>query len=149
MRQLQLEGLLEITGFKQIPVPVVPSSQVVQFDGQGWHLEPKNPGAQDSQDVPVKPEAHLQVPAVVHTPEDAQMGLQAEDWSWVRESEPKLLAGSWLMSGIDSQTIKGLLLLEFMAAQTAEDKVSDWAVSGVVEFPVIVVDRAVNDDRPE
>ena len=149
LRQLQLEGLLAITGCKQIPEPVIPSLQVVQFVGHGWHLGPKNPEAQDSHDVPVNPEAHLQVPAVVHTPEDAQLGLQAEDWSSVRESEPKLLAGSWLMSGIESQTIKGLLLLEFKAAQTAEDKVSDWAASGVVEFPASVVDRAINDDCPE
>ena len=73
----------------------------------------------------MNPEAHLQVPAVVHTPEDAQGGLQADDWSSVRESEPRLLAGSWLRSGIESQTIKRLLLLEFKAAQTAEDNVSD------------------------
>ena len=125
LRQSQLEGLLEITGFKQIPEPVASSSQVVQFDGQGCHSEPKNPGAQDSQHVPVKPEAYLQVPAVVHTPDDVQMRLQAEDWSSVRESEPKVLAGKRLMSRIDSQTKKGLLLLEFTAAQTAEDKVDD------------------------
>ena len=120
----------------------------MQFVGQGWHLGPKNPEAQDSQDVPVNPEAHLQVPVVVHTPEDAQLGLQADDWSSVRESEPRLLAGSWLTSGIESQTIKRLLLLEFKAAQTVEDKVSDWAASGVEGFPS-VVDRAVNDDCPE
>lgn len=58
------------------------------------HLGPKNPEAQDTQDMPVNPKAHLQVPAVVQTPEDAQLGLQAEDWSLVTESEPRLLAGS-------------------------------------------------------
>jgi hypothetical protein len=72
-------------------------------------------------------EAQLQVPAVVHTPEDAQLGLQAEDWSSVKESEPRLLSGSWLTSGIESQTVKRLLLPEFKAAQKnqVEDKVSD------------------------
>jgi hypothetical protein len=44
-------------------------------------MRPKNAEAQDAQDVPVNPEAQLQleVPAIVHTLEDAQLGLQAED----------------------------------------------------------------------
>lgn len=127
----------------------MPSSQVLQFAGQDWHLGPKNPEAQDSHEVPVNPEAHWQVPALVHTPEDAQLGLQAEDWISMRESEPRLLDGSWLTSGTASQIITRSLLPEFKATQTVEDKVSDWATSGVDVFLAGVVGRPVNDDWPE
>jgi len=138
-----------ITGFKHLPEPVTPSSQALQFVRQGWHLEPKNPEAQDSHEAPVNPEAHWQVPEPVHTPEDEQLGLQAEDWMSVRESDPRLLAGSWLTSGIASQTITRWLFPEFKAAQTVEDKVSDWAASGIEVLPAGVVGRPVNDDCPE
>lgn len=73
----------------------------------------------------MNPEAHWQVPEAVQTPEDAQLGLQAVDWMSERESEPKLLAGSWLTSGTASQKITRLLLPELKAAQTVEDKTSD------------------------
>ena len=124
LRQLQLAGSLAITSVKHLPEPLVPSSQLVQFCGQAWQVGPKNPESHESHKAPVNPEAHRQVPEIVHTPEAAQLGLQAEDWMSVRESEPRLLAGSWLTSGTASQTITRLLSA-FKAAQTAEDKVSD------------------------
>jgi hypothetical protein len=76
---LHLAGSLAITDFKHLPEPVIPSSQLWQFVGQGWHWGPKDPDAQDSHEAPVNQEAQWQVPEVVHTPEDAQLGLQAED----------------------------------------------------------------------
>jgi hypothetical protein len=61
-------------GTKQMPDPEIPSSQVVQFRGQGWHFGPKNPSAQDSHRVPLNPllghlhtgEFWSQVPELVH-----------------------------------------------------------------------------------
>ena len=56
--QLHVVGSLAIAGFKHLPEPLIPSSQVVQFAGHAWHLDPKNPDEQDSQDTPVKPGEH-------------------------------------------------------------------------------------------
>lgn len=58
LRQLQVEGALVTMDFKHCPVPVIPSSQVVQLLGHGLHCGPKNPVAHVSHDEPVKPAAH-------------------------------------------------------------------------------------------
>lgn len=56
--QLHVVGSLATAGFKHLPEPLTPSSHVLQFAGHAWHLGPKNPKAQDSQDTPVNPEEH-------------------------------------------------------------------------------------------
>ena len=49
-RQLHDDGGLDTAGTKHFPVPVRPWSHVVQLEGHGWHVGPKKPDAQLSQD---------------------------------------------------------------------------------------------------
>lgn len=77
--QLQDVGAFAMVGFKQRPVPAIPWSQVSQFDGHGWHVGPKKPGAQVSHDVPLNPGWQRHVPEEVQTPDAEQAGVHAED----------------------------------------------------------------------
>lgn len=78
-RQLHVDGAFLMMGSRHRPLPVIPSSQVVQSAGHAWQVGPKNPGAHVSQDVPLKPGGQLHVPDAEHTPAPAQGGEQAED----------------------------------------------------------------------
>jgi hypothetical protein len=80
LSQLQLAGeFAGISGVRQIPVPVMPSSHFAQPEGHGEHCGPKNPDAQFSQLDPVKPVGQTQVPAVEQTAEEEQAGVQLAD----------------------------------------------------------------------
>lgn len=94
LRQLHVAGALATTGLTHLPVPVMPSSQVVQLSGQGLHSGPKKPVAHDSHDDPVNPGAHWQVPEAEQTPEPAHGGEHADDWISTSESDPELPSGS-------------------------------------------------------
>nr|GAT54431.1 predicted protein [Mycena chlorophos] len=72
----------------------MPWSQSAQPAGHGWHVGPKNPGAQVSQDVPLNPGAQRQVPDEEHVPELAHGDEQVEDCMSRREMDPELLEGS-------------------------------------------------------
>jgi len=66
-------------GDKHLPVPDRPWSQFVQPWGQDWQVGPKNPSAQDSHDVPVKPVGQLQEPDAEQTPAPEQGGEHDAD----------------------------------------------------------------------
>lgn len=79
LRQLHDEGGLLTTALKHRPLPETPSSQVWQPEGQGEQFGPKNPLAQDSQELPVNPAGHAHVPDAEHMPAPEQAGEQADD----------------------------------------------------------------------
>lgn len=80
LRQLHVDGAFEgRVGTRHRPEPVLPWSHDGHPAGHAWHLGPKNPWAQDSQEEPVKPVGQLHVPEEVQTPEPAHGGEQAED----------------------------------------------------------------------
>ena len=87
--QLQFDGGFVTIGVRQRPVPVIPSSQDVQPEGQALHVGPKYPEAHDSQEVPLNPVGHVQVPEAEQTPFPEQGGEHAVDCKLKRESEPE------------------------------------------------------------
>ena len=92
-----------MTGSRHLPVPVMPSSHDWQSAGQAWHVGPKKPFEQVSQEVPLKPVGQTHVPDAEHTPEPAHGGEHADDWmssSWEMEDAPE---GSCDTSGTLSQ----------------------------------------------
>lgn len=92
--QLQLDGGFVTTEAMQRPVPVIPPSQDVQPEGQALHVGPKYPVAHDSQEVPLNPVGHVQVPEAEQTPFPEQGGEHAVDCKFKREREPEAAWGS-------------------------------------------------------
>jgi hypothetical protein len=127
----------------------MPSSQVLQFVGHGWHLGPKNPDAQDSQDTPVNPEGHWQLPEDVHTPDAEQLGVQAEDSMSKSERAPWSVCGSCPTSGIASQTMTRPLDTVFSAIHTFDDSTRAFAGIGIDELTSGVVGREEKEAWPE
>lgn len=76
------------------PPPEIPSSQDAQPLGHGLHFGPKKPDAQDSHDVPLKPEGQMHEPEAEQTPDPAQGGEHAADWMSTKEIEPAEPDGS-------------------------------------------------------
>ena len=130
--QLQVDGASATVGIKHRPVPVMPSSQVVQPVGHAWHVGPKNPEAQVSQEVPLNPVWHWHVPDVVHTPAVEQEGVHADDWISKRERDPCM--GSWAMSGTEFQMMTRLLAPASSATHAFDDTANELAVTGVEVF---------------
>ncbi|EED78376.1 predicted protein [Postia placenta Mad-698-R] len=104
LTQSQLDGGLLISGTRHFPVPCKPWSHFSQPAGQGWHVGPKNPSAQDSHEEPVKPVGQTHLPAVEHTPAPAHGGEHAEDCiSSSARGLFSVLDGSCDTSGTESQ----------------------------------------------
>jgi hypothetical protein len=85
--QLQIEGGLMTVVVKHRPLPEIPSSQDVQPLGHDWHVGPKKPDAQDSHEVPLKPEGQVHEPEAEQTPDPEQGGEHAADCMSTRERE--------------------------------------------------------------
>ena len=137
LRQLQADERLAVVDERQLPEPLIPSSQVVQPAGHAWHEGPKKPFAQTSQDVPLKPEGHVHCPDAEHTPAPEHGGEQALDSIAERDNED--IPGSWDKSGTESQRMMRLLpvvtaiqRLEDMAIEPAERAVDELLDAGVV-----------------
>ena len=77
--QLHVDGRFLIAGWRHLPVPVIPSSQDSQSAGHAWHVGPKKPFVQVSQEVPLNPVGQTQVPDAEHTPAPAHGGEHADD----------------------------------------------------------------------
>lgn len=78
--QLQVEGALLACGAdRHLPDPVIVSSHTAHPTGQAVHWVPKNPGAQDSQEVPLNPALQTHVPWALHWPDAAQGVAQDTD----------------------------------------------------------------------
>lgn len=104
LMQSQLDGGLLTSGTRHFPVPCKPWSHFSQSAGQGWHVGPKNPSAQDSHEEPVKPVGQTHLPAVEHTPAPAHGGEHAEDCiSSSARGLFSVLDGSCDTSGTESQ----------------------------------------------
>lgn len=140
-----------MTGWRQRPVPEIPSSHVSQLDGQAVQLGPKNPLAQVSQEEPVNPGEQAHVPADVQVPELAQTGEHTLDSMSSMEMVPALFAGSWETSGTDSQKTTRLLEEpELAIIHTLEESASALADKGVDEFATRGEEgREMNVDSPE
>ena len=136
--QLQLDGRLLTVAVKHRPLPDMPSSHDVQPLGHGWHFGTKNPDAQDSHEVPLKPVGHVQEPEAEHTPEPAQGGEHAADCMSTREREFAEPVGSWVKSGMESQKITRLLEPVLTATQTFDDRERE-PDNGVEVFEIGVV----------
>jgi hypothetical protein len=147
--QLQLDGGFVTIGDKQRPVPDNPSSQEVHPEGHAWHVGPKKPVAQDSQDEPVKPLGHEHVPAAEQTPFPEQGGEQDDDCRLSNDMDPDALAGSWLTSGIEFHNMTRLLPPADTAAQTFPERATEDAVSGIDVFPTGDVGRPEYEPCPE
>lgn len=103
LRQSHVDGAFLMIGSRHRPEPVIPSSQVAQSAGHAWQVEPKNPGAQVSQDVPLNPGGQVHVPEAEHTPAPAHGGEHAEDWMSSSWESPDAPEGSCEASGTLSQ----------------------------------------------
>jgi len=129
LRQLQLEGGFTTAKAMHLPVPEMPSSQDEHPVGHGSQVEPKNPAAHVSHDVPVKPGAQLQVPDGEQTPDLEQGGEHVADSISRREKEPELPEGSCVISGTESQRINRSLEPVLTAIQTLDEIARDPAES--------------------
>jgi hypothetical protein len=84
-KQLHLEAGLSLAGGlgpsdpEHFPVPAIPSSHPLHPAGHGVHLGPKNPLAQDSHALPVKPLAHTHSLVLEQRPAEEQGGEQTVD----------------------------------------------------------------------
>jgi hypothetical protein len=145
LRQLQVEGALATVRLRHWPVPVIPWSHFSQPSGQGLHWGPKNPSAHDSQEDPVNPGEHWQVPEAEQTPELEHGGEHALDWIST-SVRPEALAGSWVISGTESHMMSRLFEgPEVVATQTFEDSASERPVSEE-ELKLGVEGRELNSD---
>jgi hypothetical protein len=66
-----------------------------------------------------------------------------------REREEADVDGNWPKSGIESQKMIRLFVLELTATQTLEERDSEPADNGVDTFPIRDVGRGENDAWPE
>lgn len=135
-------------GCKHSPDPLIPSSQLLQPLGHGWHSDPKNPDAHDSQAAPVYPCGHWQVPAALHTPDPEQGGEQALDSRPEIDKEVVEPMDNWERSGTEfHRTMR--LDPAFKAAHTPGASASDPAFSGTELLPTGVEGRPAKAARPE
>ena len=122
-----------MTGWRHLPVPVIPSSHFAQSAGHAWHVEPKNPGEHVSQEVPLNPVGQTHCPEAEHTPAPAHGGEQADDWMSSRAEGPDALEGNCDTSGTLSQKItRSLDDPVEIAAHTFEDSASEPADNEVL-----------------
>jgi hypothetical protein len=142
---LQLDGGLVTAAVKHRPLPEIPSSQEVHPPGHGWHVGPKKPDAQDSQEVPLKLVGHVHEPEAEQTPDPAQGGEHAADCISTSDKEVADPDGSWPTSGTESQKITRLFELELTASQTLDERDSEPAANGVDVFPIGDVGSGEND----
>lgn len=135
---------------RQRPVPVLPSSQSAHPAGHAAQLGPKKPDAHDSQDAPVKPVGHVQVPVAEQTPLPEHGGEHADDCRSSSPSEPEAPEGSCDMSGTESQKIRRLLPA-VSATQTSDAIAMELADRGVEEdeLPSGVEGRLAKEAFPE
>jgi hypothetical protein len=150
-RQLHVDGAFWTSGTRQRPEPEMPSSHLLQFDGQAWHCGPKKPGEHASHAVPLKPDGQAQVPAAVHTPAPAQAGEQDVPWMSRSASAPDALVGSCATSGRESHRTTRLLdEPAATATHTPGEIASDAAFSaiGAEALPVDELARPVNAAPP-
>ncbi|KAJ3884782.1 hypothetical protein GG344DRAFT_83509 [Lentinula edodes] len=143
LRELHEEGALVMLNARHFPVPDMPSSQSRQPEVQAWQDRPKKP---DSQEAPVKPAAHEQVPDDVQIPLLEQAGSQAEDCMSTREREPD--TASWEKFGTESQKTTRFLEPTLMAAQILDERASDCALREVEELPTGELRRDENPAEP-
>lgn len=149
LRQLQLAGGLVTGAVRHLPLPAMPSSQVVHPLAHGLHVGPKNPVEQVSQEVPLNPVGQIHVPDAEHTLEPEQGGEHAEDSMSTSEREPAELVGNCVKSGTESQRITRLLSgPAFTATQTFEAMARESAVMGTDVLDMGVVGRAENEPWP-
>jgi hypothetical protein len=149
LRQLQADKGLATGGVKHLPVPEIPSSHDEQPAGHAWHVGPKKPAAQVSQDVPLNPGAHVQVPDAEQVPELAQGGEQVEDCMSRSDMEPVLRKGSCAVSGTESHNTTRPLDPNDNATQTLVDMAIDPAVNGVEPLDTGPEGRELNAAWPE
>ena len=122
-----------MTGWRHLPVPVMPSSHFAQSAGHAWHVEPKKPGEHVSQEVPLNPVGQAHCPEAEHTPAPAHGGEHADDWISSRADGPDALEGNCDTSGTLSQ--KMTLSLDDpveIAAHTFEERAREPADSEVL-----------------
>lgn len=152
LTQLHDAGALAGVETRHRPLPVGPSSHLLQFAGHAAHPGPKNPAAHVSHDTPVKPAAQVHVPAAVQIPDDAHGGEHAADSMSNRVSVLGALVGSCAVSGMESQTMTRAFpgAGELMEIQTLEERARERRVNGVDELaPMGLEGIAVKAGWPE
>lgn len=129
-RQLHVAGAFFTGESRHLPDPAIPSSHDVHPASQLWHVAPKCPGAQVSQDEPVNPGRHAQVLDDEQTPPVLEhAGEQDDDWMATRERVEVLPNGSSRMSGTECQSTTRLS----RAIHVLDESAMDWVVESDVE----------------